>query len=178
MKVANNFPVDAWYRACRRNGWMMMDLLLAMTLVILTVTAFLPVVSQVVRLDRNAQIKEALLRQAVSIEETLFQELTYSYDITAAPDKLGFKTPQGRKKGFIVYQETLFVRLSDGSSQPLTGGVGTMKGCRILVRPHGKEPIFSRKGRAIAVSLLLVEEESELSLPVTLVVTSLNEGNR
>lgn len=179
MKVEPNFLVGDWHRLRRRgNGWMMTELLLAMTLVVLAVTAFLPLVSQTVRLDRKAQIKEALLRQAVSIEETLFQELTYGCDITAAADSLRFKTPQGRKKGFILSGETLFIRLSDGSYQPLSGGAGTMKGCRILIRPQGREPAFSRKGQAIAVSLLLVEEECGLSLPVKLMVTSLNEGSR
>ena len=156
MEVTPHFPVGAWYRSRRKNGWMMMDLLLAMTLVVLTLTAFLPLVSQTVRLDRKAHIQETLLRQAVSIEATLFQNLAYGYDITATSDSLQFKTPLGRKKGFIIHRETLFVRLSDGSLQPLTGGIGTVKGCRILIRPYGGQPFFSHQGRAIAVSLLLV----------------------
>lgn len=176
MEVTPHFPVGAWYRSRRKNGWMMMDLLLAMTLVVLTLTAFLPLVSQTVRLDRKAHIQETLLRQAVSIEATLFQNLAYGYDIMATSDSLQFKTPLGRKKGFIIHRETLFVRLSDGSLQPLTGGIGTVKGCRILIRPYGGQPFFSHQGRAIAVSLLLVEADSGLSLPVTLMVTSLNEG--
>ena len=155
---------------------MMMDLLLAMTFVVLTVTALLPLVSQTVRLDRRAHIQEALLRQAVSIEGTLFQDLVYSQEVETAADSLQFKTPQGRRKGFIVHGEVLFVRLSDGTYQPLTGGIGTVKGCRILIHPYESRPFFSRQGRAVAVSFLLVEAESGLSLPVSLMVTPLQEG--
>ena len=157
---------------------MMMNLLLAMTFVVLTVTAFLPLISQTVRFDRRAHIQEALLRQAVSIEASVFQELVYGQEWEVSPDSIRFKTPQGRHKGFLVHGDVLFVRLNDGTYQPLTGGVGTVKGCRILIYPYDRRPFFSREGRAIAVSLLLVEEESGLSLPITLTVTSLNEGRR
>lgn len=178
MKVANRFSVGAWGRFRRRNGWMMMDLLLAMTFVVLTVTAFLPLISQTVSFDRRAHIQEALLRQAVSIEASVFQELVYGQEWEVSPDSIRFKTPQGRHKGFLVHGDVLFVRLNDGTYQPLTGGVGTVKGCRILIYPYDRRPFFFHEGRAIAVSLLLVEEESGLSLPITLTVTSLNEGRR
>ena len=109
MEVTPHFPVGAWYRSRRKNGWMMMDLLLAMTLVVLTLTAFLPLVSQTVRLDRKAHIQETLLRQAVSIEATLFQKLwPMGMILRATSDSLQFKTPLGRKKGFIIHRETLF----------------------------------------------------------------------
>ena len=96
MKVANRFSVGAWGRFRRRNGWMMMDLLLAMTFVVLTVTAFLPLISQTVSFDRRAHIQEALLRQAVSIEASVFQELVYGQEWEVSPDSIRFKTPQGR----------------------------------------------------------------------------------
>lgn len=178
MKVANRFSVGAWGRFRRRNGWMMMDMLLAMTFVVLAVTAFLPLMSQTVSFDRRAHIQEALLRQAVSIEATLFQELVYGQEWDVSFDSIRFTTPQGRRKGFLVHGDVLFVRLSDGTYQPLTGGVSTVKGCRILIYPYDKRPFFSQEGQAVAVSLLLVEEESGLSLPITLMVTSLNEGRR
>lgn len=157
---------------------MMMDLLLAMTLVALAVTAFLPLISQTVRFDRRAHIQEALLRQAVSIESTLFQDLAYGQEWDVSADSVRFKTPQGKSRGFLVHGDVLFVRLNDGTYQPLTGGVGTVKGCRILIYPYDDRPFFSHEGRAVAVSLLLVEAESGLSLPVTLTVRSLNEGRR
>lgn len=178
MKVANRFSVGAWGRFRRRNDWMMMDMLLAMTFVVLAVTAFLPLMSQTVSFDRRAHIQEALLRQAVSIEATLFQELVYGQEWDVSFDSIRFTTPQGRRKGFLVHGDVLFVRLNDGTYQPLTGGVGTVKGCRILIYPYDKRPFFSQEGQAVAVSLLLVEEESGLSLPITLMVTSLNEGRR
>lgn len=177
--MAKPFPAGAWLRFSRRaNGWMMMDILLAMSLILLSVTALLPLVSHIVRIDKKAQIEEALLRQAVSLEETLFQDLSYGRDFSADSHAIQFKTPQGRKKGFIVHGDKLSVRLSDGTYQPLTGGVGTIKGGRILIQPYGSEPFFSREGRAVTAAFLLVEAESGLSLPFKLIVTSLNEENR
>ena len=65
----------------------------------------------------RCQIEEGLLRQHVSVEETLFQALRYGRDVEVLS---GGPLPhgQGRREGFAVRHQGLYVRLSDGNYQP------------------------------------------------------------
>ena len=76
MTMAPMFPAGSWCRqGPKKNGWILLDVLLALSLSALTLTALLPLAGQTARLDWRCQIEEGLLRQHVSVEETLFQAL-------------------------------------------------------------------------------------------------------
>ncbi|MCB5727330.1 hypothetical protein LIQ46_06215 [Megasphaera elsdenii] len=155
---------------------MLLDVLLALSLSALTLTALLPLVGQTACLDRRCQIEEGLLRQHVSLEETLFQALRYGRDIEIGSDEVRFHTTQGRPKGFAVRHQNMYVRLSDGNYQPLTGGGSTVKGRTLVIQPLDGRPFFSRTGQAVQVAFLLTERRSGLSRPVQFAVWPLNEG--
>lgn len=177
MTMAPAFPAGSGCRQRpKKNGWILLDLLLALSLSALTLTALLPLAGQTASLDRRCQMEEALMRQHVSIEETLFQALRYGRDVDVGPAEVRFRTPKGAAKGFAVRHQSLYVRLSDGGYQPLTGGGSTVKGRFLAVRPLDGRPFFSRRGRAVQVALLLEERRSGLSRPVRFAVCPLNEG--
>ncbi len=177
MTMAPVFPAGSWYgQGRKKNGWILLDVLLALSLSALTLTALLPLVGQTACLDRRCQIEEGLLRQHVSLEETLFQALRYGRDIEIGSDEVRFHTTQGRPKGFAVRHQNMYVRLSDGNYQPLTGGGSTVKGRTLVIQPLDGRPFFSRTGQAVQVAFLLTERRSGLSRPVQFAVWPLNEG--
>ena len=82
MTMAPMFPAGFWCRqGPKKNGWILLDVLLALSLSALTLTVLLPLAGQTARLDWRCQIEEGLLRQHVSVEETLFQALRYGRDV-------------------------------------------------------------------------------------------------
>lgn len=177
MTMGSVFPAGSWRRKRpEKNGWILLDVLLALSLSALTLTALLPLAGQTARLDRRCQIEEALLRQHVNVEETLFQALRYGQEVEVAPAEVRFHTSQGTARGFAVRHQSLYVRLSDGRYQPLTGGGSTVKGRFLAILPLDGQPFFSRTGRAIQVAFLLKEKRSGLSRPVQFAVWPLNEG--
>lgn len=157
MTMAPMFPAGFWCRqGPKKNGWILLDVLLALSLSALTLTALLPLAGQTARLDWRCQIEEGLLRQHVSVEETLFQALRYGRDVEVRPQEVRFRTAKGAVKGFAVRHQGLYVRLSDGNYQPLTGGGSTVQ--------------------AVQVAFLLKERRSGLSRPVQFAVCPQNEG--
>ena len=96
MTMGSVFPAGSWRRKrTEKNGWILLDVLLALSLSALTLTALLPLAGQTARLDRRCQIEEALLRQHVNVEETLFQALRYGQEVEVAPAEVRFHTSQG-----------------------------------------------------------------------------------
>ena len=177
MTMAPMFPAGFWCRqGPKKNGWILLDVLLSLSLSALTLTALLPLASQTARLDRRCQIEEGLLRQHVSVEETLFQALRYGRDMEVQPDEVRFRTAKGAVKGFAVRHQGLYVRLSDGNYQPLTGGSSTVQGRALVIQSLDGRPFFSRTGQAVQVAFLLKERRSGLSRPVQFAVCPLNEG--
>lgn len=177
MTMAPMFPVGSWCRkGPQKNGWILLDVLLALSLSALTLTALLPLAGQTARLDRRCQIEEGLLRQHVSVEETLFQALRYGRDVEVHPQEVRFRTAKGAVKGFAVRHQGLYVRLSDGNYQPLTGGGSTVQGRALVIQSLDGRPFFSRTGQAVQVAFLLKERQSGLSRPVQFAVCPLNEG--
>ena len=174
MTMAPMFPAGFWCRqGPKKNGWILLDVLLALSLSALTLTVLLPLAGQTARLDWRCQIEEGLLRQHVSVEETLFQALRYGRDVEVRPQEVRFRTA---KKGFAVRHQGLYVRLSDGNYQPLTGGGSTVQGRALVIQPLDGRPFFSRTGQAVQVAFLLKERRSGLSRPVQFAVCPLNEG--
>lgn len=179
MMMEPVFPASGWCRqGPKKNGWILMDVLLAMTLSALTLTALLPLIGQTAKLDRRCQMEEALLRQHIGVEETLFQALRYGYDLEVLSDEVRFRTPGGGRKGFALRHQCLYIRLSDGTYQPLTGGDSTIKGRYLSIQPLDGQPVFSRSGQAVQVAFLLVEKRSGLTRPVRFAVFPLNGGGR
>lgn len=163
MTMAPMFPAGSWCRqGPKKNGWILLDVLLALSLSALTLTALLPLAGQTARLDWRCQIEEGLLRQHVSVEETLFQALRYGRDVEVRPQEVRFRTAKGA--------------LSDGNYQPLTGGGSTVQGRALVIHPLDGRPFFSRTGQAVQVAFLLKERRSGLSRPVQFAVCPLNEG--
>ncbi|MGN0947442.1 MAG: hypothetical protein ACI4NR_00905 [Megasphaera sp.] len=152
-----------------------MDLLTAVAFTVLMLTALLPAIRQTAETDRRCQIEEALWRQEVSVADTLFKALRYGQDFQVFTDEIRFVTPQGLATGFAVRGQSLFVRLSDGNYQPLTGGGSTAKGRPVLVLPCGSQPFFAYDGRCVQASFLLTERRSGASWPLQLTVRSLND---
>ena len=177
MTMGSVFPAGSWRRKRpEKNGWILLDVLLALSLSALTLTALLPLAGQTARLDRRCQIEEALLRQHVNVEETLFQALRYGQEVEVARAEVRFHTSQGTARGSAGRQQSLYVRLSDGRYQPLTGGGSTVKGRFLAILPLDGQPFFSRTGRAVQVAFLLKEKRSGLSRPLQFAVWPLNEG--
>ena len=99
MTMASMFPASSWCRkGPKKNGWILLDVLLALSLSALTLTALLPLAGQTARLDWRCQIEEGLLRQHVSVEETLFQALRYGRDVEVRPQEVRFRTAKGQSK--------------------------------------------------------------------------------
>ena len=177
MTMAPMFPAGFWCRqGPKKNGWILLDVLLALSLSALTLTALLPLAGQTARLDWRCQIEEGLLRQHVSVEETLFQALRYGRDVEVRPQEVRLRTAKGAVKGFAVRHQGLYVRLSDGNYQPLTGGGSTVQGRALVIQPLDGRPFFSRTGQAVQVAFLLKERRSGLSRPVQFAVCPQNEG--
>ena len=177
MTMAPMFPAGFWCRQePKKNGWIFLAVLLALSLSALTLTVLLPLAGQTARLDWRCQIEEGLLRQHVSVEESLFQALRYGRDVEVRPQEVRFRTAKGAVKGFAVRHQGLYVRLSDGNYQPLTGGGSTVQGRALVIQPLDGRPFFSRTGQAVQVAFLLKERRSGLSRPVQFAVCPLNEG--
>ena len=167
MTMAPMFPAGSWCRqGPKKNGWILLDVLLALSLSALTLTVLLPLAGQTARLDWRCQIEEGLLRQHVS----------YGRDVEVRPQEVRFRTAKGAVKGFAVRHQGLYVRLSDGNYQPLTGGGSTVQGRALVIQPLDGRPFFSRTGQAVQVAFLLKERRSGLSRPVQFAVCPLNQG--
>ena len=105
MTMAPMFPAGFWCRqGQKKNGWILLDVLLALSLSALTLTALLPLAGQTARLDWRCQIEEGLLRQHVSVEETLFQALRYGWDVEVRPQEVRFRTAKGAVRFWVDTQ--------------------------------------------------------------------------
>ena len=156
MTMAPMFPAGFWCRqGPKKNGWILLDVLLALSLSALTLTVLLPLAGQTARLDWRCQIGR---------------------DVEVRPQEVRFRTAKGAVKGFAVRHQGLYVRLSDGNYQPLTGGGSTVQGRALVIQPLDGRPFFSRTGQAVQVAFLLKERRSGLSRPVQFAVCPLNEG--
>lgn len=61
MTMAPMFPAGSWCRqGPKKNGWILLDVLLALSLSALTLTVLLPLAGQTARLDWRCQIEEGL----------------------------------------------------------------------------------------------------------------------
>lgn len=161
----------------RKNGWLMLEMLLVIVNVALLIGILFPGMSQTVLQNRHCELYEEVLRQGSVVDTTIFQALRYGRQFTFASDgsSVRFYTFDGKRSGFKVENKQFYLLLSNNQKQPLTGGSSAFCGHTIQVQPYAGRPYFSKNGRFIEVALLLQDEYGHVSWPFLLTVVPVNE---
>lgn len=156
MKRDGHFGVNDWNGARRRNGYMLVELLLAAALSLIVLLTVIPLVTQAIRQDRIGAVREELARQGVGMDETMYHDLRYAQVTAVHDNQINFKTKDGNLSGFRVRGSTLQRMLSNQTWQPLTGAHRMMLGKSwVDIKPDGTEPYFKRVGDTIYITMIL-----------------------
>ncbi len=176
MEYPMNF--GGWREKKRVNGFLFMEMIIVLLVMVIVVSAFLPVLVQIVKNMRRGEAWEELSRQGVVVEETIYGTLRFAHDITVTPTEIRCRDVQNNRTGFSVKGALIYRILSDGNEQPLTGSNSAGPSARIWVRPYGSEPYFSQVGNTIYVSFLVYDRVSRAERPCRITVVSLPETER
>lgn len=173
MEYTMNF--GGWKEKKRVNGFLFLEMIIALLVLGIVVSSFLPICIQIIKNMRRGEAWEELSRQGVVVEETIYGTLRFAHDITVTPTEIRCRDIQNNRTGFSVKGALVYRILSDGNEQPLTGSSSAGPSARIRVRPYGSEPYFSQAGNRVYVSFLVYDTVSRAERPCRITVVSLPE---
>lgn len=151
----------------------MLELILAVLLISVILTAFLTASAQLFRSYYLQAVYEELYHQGSSIDETLYVGLRFARDIAVTNNTVRFTSPAGLATGFTVQNGILFRILEDNTRQPLTGNSGMGQWQDIYIVSSQRTPFFSSQGQTIRVALLLRHRKSNQEWPCFISVVPL-----
>ena len=166
--------LSAWRNRKKANGFVLTELVAALAVAAIVMTALLPMLVQTAANCRYGESWEELSRQGMVMEETIFGVLRFARNIEVSPKTVRCRDEQNGLTGFSVKNGRVYRLLSNGSEQPLTGSVKAgLREDRISVRSQGDRPYFSADGEKIHVYIELYDAYTGQSWPCVLTVTPL-----
>lgn len=166
--------LSAWRSRKQNNGFMLTELIVALAVAAIVMSAVLPILVQTAVICRYGESWEELSRQGMILEETVFGVLRFARNIEVSAKTIRCRDEQNGLTGFSVKNGRVYRLLSNGSEQPLTGSA-TAGGRedRISVRSQGGEPYFSADGENVHVHIELYDAYTGQSWPCVLMVVPL-----
>jgi hypothetical protein len=176
-KAAGPTYADALAGKRRRvNGYLLMELLVAVTVAAILLPAFLTVAAQAFQHYHRLSAWESLALQGHSVDESLYVELRFAHDVVVMDGTVRFTSATGLAAGYTVQNGILYRILDDNTRQPLTGNSGWGRAQDIRVFPYGGKPYFSVADGLIRVNLLLQHMQSGRQWPCVITVAPLPQG--
>ncbi|MGE1063643.1 hypothetical protein NXG27_13610 [Megasphaera paucivorans] len=155
------------------NGFIMLELMIAVLLTSIILTVFLTASAQMFRSYYLQAVYEELYHQGSSIDETLYVGLRFARDVTVTNNTVRFTSPTGLATGFTVQNGILFRILEDNTRQPLTGNSGMGQWQDVYIVSSQQTPFFSLQGQTVQVALLLRHRKSNQEWPCFISVVPL-----
>ncbi len=155
-----------------RNGFILAETLIAVSIAVITLVAFLPLFVQIRLLSNTTARWEELSRQAMILDETIYHTLRVSKDITVTDKTIRCRDEKNTLTGFSVKNGRVYRFLGNGNEQPLTGASNAGIESEIYVSDTG-EPYFSVKEDVIYARIILCDAVSGQSWPCDIAVTPL-----
>ena len=160
----------------KQNGFVLLDMLLSCLIFFMMFTSFLFLGTTVVKIYKDNEVREDLMRQGILIDETLYTELRFASQIETQDASIRFLDGAGKRSGFSVHNGTVYRLLSNGGEQPLSGrDTGISKQGRYAVKTFGNAPFFKDEGGFLHISFILEESSTGLAWPCRLAVRPLTE---
>ena len=164
----------AWRNRKKANGFVLTELIAALAIAAIIMTALLPMLVQTAANCRYGESWEELSRQGMVMEETIFGVLRFARNIEVSDKTIRCRDEQNGLTGFSVKNGRVYRLLSNGSEQPLTGSVNAgLREDRVSVRSQGDKPYFWADGEKIYVHIELYDAYTGQSWPCVLTVAPL-----
>lgn len=166
------FGVSDWRRyKQRRNGFILLEMFLAVSLGAMILSAIVPLLTETVRNDQRQVMAEEVLRQGIVMDESLYYTLRYSRIISVSPTEIHFYDSDNTRAGFMVQQNVVYRILSNKQKQPLTGTqYNTLVRGQVLALPYEGRPYFSDDGKCIYIAVLLEDAATGARYPCVMTV--------
>ena len=146
-------------RIChRKNGFILLEMVLASSLTALIVLAMLPAAVQSVRMYEYSCSWQETALQGIHLEDTLTVSLASASSLRVTDSSVRFLTDKNLRSGFLIRQGVIYKCLDDGTVQPVTGTEETGRNKIIVEQLEPGCPFFSQEDGCVRAAMNLKHE--------------------